>query len=31
MKEFFLKHEVDFFGLFFALNGATTALTEENC
>jgi hypothetical protein len=26
MKEFFLKHELDFLALFFVLNGATTAL-----
>jgi hypothetical protein len=27
MKEFFLKHETDFLAAFFALNGATSALT----
>jgi hypothetical protein len=26
MKEFFLKHELDFLALFFVLNGAATAL-----
>jgi hypothetical protein len=26
MKEFLLKHELDFLALFFVLNGATTTL-----